>query len=95
MIIDRNGMGRVHILQEKVPVPVDMMTWALWLEDHQTDRIGKQEDVAHFWVSTVFLGLDHSFGDGAPLVFETMVFDTARVLTMQPTPGWSAPQPGS
>jgi len=25
-------------------------------------------------VSTVFLGLDHSFGDGAPLWFETLVF---------------------
>ena len=25
-------------------------------------------------VSTVFLGLDHQFGDGPPLVFETMVF---------------------
>lgn len=25
-------------------------------------------------VSTVFLGLDHQFGDGPPLLFETMVF---------------------
>jgi hypothetical protein len=25
-------------------------------------------------VSTVFLGLDHRFGDGPPIVFETMVF---------------------
>jgi hypothetical protein len=25
-------------------------------------------------VSTVFLGLDHSFGTGPPLLFETMVF---------------------
>jgi hypothetical protein len=25
-------------------------------------------------VSTVFLGLDHSFGEGPPLLFETMVF---------------------
>ena len=25
-------------------------------------------------VSTVFLGLDHSFGEGPPLVFETMIF---------------------
>ena len=26
-------------------------------------------------VSTVFLGLDHSFGGGPPLLFETMIFD--------------------
>lgn len=25
-------------------------------------------------VSTVWLGLDHQFGDGPPLIFETMVF---------------------
>lgn len=25
-------------------------------------------------VSTVFIGLDHGFGDGPPLLFETMVF---------------------
>lgn len=25
-------------------------------------------------VSTVFLGLDHQYGDGPPLLFETMVF---------------------
>lgn len=25
-------------------------------------------------ISTVFLGLDHSFGEGRPLLFETMIF---------------------
>ena len=25
-------------------------------------------------VSTVFLGIDHNFGEGKPLLFETMVF---------------------
>ena len=29
-------------------------------------------------VSTVFLGLDHSFGDGPPLLFETMIFGGAQ-----------------
>lgn len=32
------------------------------------DKIGKVR------VSTVFLGLDHSFGRGEPLLFETMIF---------------------
>jgi hypothetical protein len=64
-----------YILDGKVPVPVDMMTWAMWFENHRQDRIVKQENVAQFWVSTVFLGLDHNWGDGPPLLFETMVFD--------------------
>lgn len=39
-------------------------------------KIIKQEwtpDKKH-WVSTVWLGLDHNFGEGPPLIFETMVF---------------------
>jgi hypothetical protein len=31
-------------------------------------RVGESE------VSTVFLGIDHQFGEGPPLLFETMVF---------------------
>ena len=26
------------------------------------------------WVSTVFLGMNHSFRDGPPMIFETLVF---------------------
>ena len=26
------------------------------------------------WVSTVWLGINHQYGDGPPLIFETMVF---------------------
>lgn len=33
-------------------------------------------------VSTVWLGLNHQFGDGPPLIFETMIFDRARVDAM-------------
>jgi hypothetical protein len=34
-----------------------------------TDPEGRE-----FVVSTVFLGLDHRYGEGSPLVFETMIF---------------------
>ena len=30
-------------------------------------------------VSTVWLGLDHGFGNGPPLIFETMVFPEAEI----------------
>lgn len=33
-----------------------------------------QETVGDYWVSTVFLGLDHSFGQGLPTLWETMIF---------------------
>jgi len=37
-------------------------------------RVGS-DHINGWWVSTVFIGLDHSFGrQGPPIVFETMVF---------------------
>ena len=57
-------------------VPVDMLTWAHWLESankhRQVNRTTISQDV---FVSTVFIGLDHRFsGDGPPLIFETLIF---------------------
>ena len=36
----------------------------------------KQEHYNGFFVSTIFLPLDHSFGGGAPVHFETYVFNS-------------------
>jgi hypothetical protein len=42
------------------------------------DAVIARDEVAGLWstttVSTVFLGLDHSWDDGPPLLFETMIF---------------------
>lgn len=55
----------------------NLMKWAKSFEGDS--RIIKQEQVGRLWVSTVFLGLDHSFRiteeeDIAPVLWETMVF---------------------
>lgn len=51
-----------------------MEEWGRWFEDPAA-RILKQEDVGAFWVSTVFLGIDHNFfGRGQPILWETMIF---------------------
>lgn len=39
-----------------------------------TDRHVGNDTIGDVEVSTVFLGIDHSFGSGPPLLFETMVF---------------------
>lgn len=68
-------MSDHYILQGKTAVPADTMTWARWYETAKEERIVKQEDVApDVRVSTVFLGLNHNWGDGPPHIFETMVF---------------------
>jgi len=64
-----------YILNGHEVVPVeDLMVWAEWFSNAGEDRIVKKQKVGQYEVSTVFLGLDHSFGDGPPLLFETMVF---------------------
>ena len=62
-----------YILEGREIKKVDLMTWAKWFET--ADRqIGKDE-IDGVIVSTVFLGIDHSFGKGMqPILFETMVF---------------------
>lgn len=53
------------------PCP-DLITWAMWFE--KADRVVKQERIGGALVSTVFLGLNHQWGRGPPLLFETMIF---------------------
>ena len=65
--------GLNYILKNGIPVPEpDLMTWARSFE--KTDRVIEQTMIGDVKVSTVFLGLDHQFGSGPPLLFETMIF---------------------
>jgi len=57
--------------------PIDMMEWAAMYERnnrHVGDTCVKFRGHT-YRVSTVLLGLDHSFMGGPPLIFETMVFE--------------------
>lgn len=61
-----------YILVDKKIKTVDLMTWAKWFET--ADRHIGNDHIGDVRVSTVFLGIDHNFGDGEPLLFETMIF---------------------
>lgn len=51
----------------------DLLTWAKWMKE--ADRhVAKTTLPDGRRVSTVFLGLDHGWGKGPPILFETMVF---------------------
>src|SRR6266550_2292491 len=68
-----DGMSDHYILDGHQAVPVDLMTWAHWFE--KAERHVANEMIGDVRISTVFLGLDHRYGDdGPPLLFETMVF---------------------
>jgi len=69
----RTDWPRYYILVDRVPFAVDRMTWADWFETPDR-RVAETEIDSRCRVSTVFLGLDHNFGDGEPVLFETMIF---------------------
>jgi hypothetical protein len=62
------------ILDEKGrPVSVDLFTWAKWFGTRE--RFICQETIAQNRISTIFLGIDHSFAHGGPpILWETMTF---------------------
>ena len=66
-------MTEYYILKGRKAIPVPVMKWAEWLENNR--KIIEQTELSNGkFVSTVFLGLNHQFGVGKPLIFETMVF---------------------
>jgi hypothetical protein len=50
----------------------DVSKWGAWFE--QANRTVADMVTEQVRVSTVFLGIDHSFGGGEPLLYETMIF---------------------
>jgi len=74
-------MTYYYILNGHVAVPASIDQWASWFES--ADRSVKKSratvklegnPLGFVEISTVFLGINRQFGDGPPLLFETMVF---------------------
>lgn len=54
------------------PVPV---TFDEWLHHpNKMQRVAASGVEGEIYVSTMFLGIDHRFDDGPPMIFETMIF---------------------
>ena len=64
-----------YILVDKRPVVENnLMAWGRWFEKDANRRVASDQ-IGGILISTVFLGLDHSFSEnGPPLLFETMIF---------------------
>ena len=69
------GLLRTYILDENGnPVPCSAPNrWGRWMENGDNQRVALDE-FGDMRVSTVFLGIDHSWGGGTPTLFETMLF---------------------
>ena len=50
----------------------DTLKWCQWYET--ADRTVKKDTIGDVLISTVFLAIDHQFGKGPPILYETMIF---------------------
>lgn len=61
---------------EHNPVPEpSALKWGLWLETSGRRRVALDDLGGGHVVSTVFLGINHNFGGGPPVLFETLIGD--------------------
>jgi len=70
----RTKMSKFYKLNERgEPVPCkDIFEFSSFFEN--ADRVVAKTVVGEAEVSTVFLGIDHNYGDGPPVLWETMIF---------------------
>ena len=70
-LIDENGQTRpVDRTDAAKPRLAVLKEWGATRKRHH--RVA-ETTIGNKWISTVFLGMDHQYGDGPPLLFETMI----------------------
>ena len=63
----------LYVLRGKLAVPAESLEeWGRAFNDRKPVAV---DGIGGYLISTVFLGIDHAFGHGLPILFETMVFD--------------------
>jgi hypothetical protein len=60
--------------QDGQPIEGGTLAWGKMFEDTKSRIIGQSRTLYGEKLSTVWLGLDHNFFGGKPLIFETMLF---------------------
>ena len=64
-----------YILDENnKPIRSTIVDCGEWLEENPERKVVRQETIGDIFVSTVFLGLDHAWNSGIPVLWETMIF---------------------
>jgi len=72
----------------------DLIAWGRWLQDANRG-VGYTQITSEIEVSTVFLGLDHRyFGEGPPILFETMIFGGPLDQSMWRYSSWDDAETG-
>ena len=71
-----------YTMRYRKPVPCrNLFKWAKAFE--KSNRRVRKTYINDYYISTVFLGLEHNFSGDEPLLFETMIFSTAdKILAL-------------
>ena len=59
-------------LDDKIPIRCNNIEWSNLFE--RSNRIVAKTKKNDIVVSTVFLGIDHQYNNGPPILFETLIF---------------------
>ena len=84
--------GKYILDGHKIVFCDDALEWGKWFEKAELHVADDTKDDIR--VSTVFLGLDYSFGYGPPLLFETMVFGGEHDRDMDRYSTWEEAEQG-
>lgn len=73
-----DGLGWYYVLDKQHRViRADAHEWSLFFSDFSKRQLA-ETITSLYRISTVFLGIDHGWGKGPPIVFETMAFELAE-----------------
>lgn len=87
MLSSARGRIRHYILIGQTPVAEpDLLKWAEWMQS--ADTVVARNEIGGSVVSTVFLGFDHNWFGGRPLIFETMVFTDGNPVSQRRCSTW-------
>lgn len=75
---DRDG-NPIETTDEDGNILIEPLTYIDNLLKDYDYRVVAVTEVSSYRVSTVWLGVDHSFGRGEPLIFETMIFGSGEM----------------
>jgi hypothetical protein len=69
----------IHPRRSDPTLSEDLLEWGRWFEHN--DRRVRLTRAGPYFVWTIFLGLDHSWGRGRPQLFETMMWIEQKTLS--------------
>jgi hypothetical protein len=68
-------MSDLYILENGVPVKArSTLEWGRWFEENKDQKRVAYDEMRGCRISTVFLGMDHNWGEGPPILYETRIF---------------------